>query len=142
MSSGRLDGKRAFLTGAGGGLVAAIAKAFAAEGAEQVLAGRTQAKVQAVADQISSGGGTAVAVQLDVANAEAVEAAVESAHQRMGGLDIVLNGAAIDTGWAPSADMDRERVGRHHRHQPFGHLLRLPRSALPLMVAAGAAARS
>jgi len=54
MSDGRLAGKRVFLTGAGGGLVAAIARAFAAEGATQVLAGRTLAKVEAVAGPLGA----------------------------------------------------------------------------------------
>ena len=102
MSEGRLEGKRVFLTGAGGGLVAAIARAFAAEGAVQVLAGRTPERVEAVA----SGLEWADAVTLDVADSAAVAAAVADAHDRMGGLDVVVNGAAIDTGWAPSADMD------------------------------------
>lgn len=104
MSTGRLDGKRVFLTGAGGGLVAAIARAYAAEGATQVLAGRTLERVQEVAGELDA----AEAVQLDVADASAVQAAVEAAHGRMGGLDVVVNGAAIDTGWAPSADMELE----------------------------------
>ena len=139
MSSGRLEGKRAFLTGAGGGLVAEIARAFAAEGAELVLAGRTPANVQSVADEISAGGGTAFAVELDVADADAVQAAVESAHRRMGGLDIVLNGAAIDTGWAPSADMDREVWDATIAINLSGTYY-VCRSALPLMVAAGGGA--
>src|SRR5690348_18383242 len=75
MSSGRLEGKRVFSTGAGGGLVAAIARAFAAEGAVQVLAGRTLERVEAVA----SGLDRADAVQLDVADSAAVEAAVAAA---------------------------------------------------------------
>jgi 3-oxoacyl-[acyl-carrier protein] reductase len=104
MSTGRLDGKRVFLTGAGGGLVAAIARTYAAEGATQVLAGRTLERVQKVAGELDA----AEAVQLDVSDASAVQAAVEAAHGRMGGLDVVVNGAAIDTGWAPSADMELE----------------------------------
>ena len=90
------------MTGAGGGLVAAIARAFTAEAAVQVLAGRTLERVEAVA----SGLERTEAVQLDVADSAAVEAAVGAAHERMGGLDVVVNGAAIDTGWAPSADME------------------------------------
>ena len=122
MSSGRLDGKRVFLTGAGGGLVAAIARAFTAEGAAQVLAGRTLERVEAVA----SGLERTEAVQLDVADSAAVEAAVGAAHERMGGLDVVVNGAAIDTGWAPSADMELGVWDSHDRHQPLRHLLHLP----------------
>jgi NAD(P)-dependent dehydrogenase (short-subunit alcohol dehydrogenase family) len=106
MSAGRLAGKRALLTGAGGGLVSAIAHAFAAEGAVQVLTGRTPERVQAVVDGLAGTGAEAQAVGLDVTDCDAVEAAVAAAHERMGGLDVVVNGAAIDTGWAPSADME------------------------------------
>ena len=67
-----------------------------------MLAGRTLERVEAVA----SGLERTEAVQLDVADSAAVEAAVGAAHERMGGLDVVVNGAAIDTGWAPSADME------------------------------------
>ena len=86
--------------------MSAIAHAFAAEGAVQVLAGRTPERVQAVVDGLAGAGAEAQAVGLDVADSDAVEAAVAAAHERMGGLDVVVNGAAIDTGWAPSAAME------------------------------------
>ncbi|HEX2588028.1 MAG TPA: SDR family NAD(P)-dependent oxidoreductase, partial [Gaiellales bacterium] len=72
--------------------------------ATQVLAGRTLERVQKVAGELDA----AEAVQLDVSDASAVQAAVEAAHGRMRGLDVVVSGAAIDTGWAPSADMELE----------------------------------
>ena len=132
MSSGRLEGKRVFSTGAGGGLVAAIARAFAAEGAVQVLAGRTLERVEAVA----SGLERADAVQLDVADSAAVEAAVAAAHERMGGLDVVVNGAAIDTGWAPSADMELGVWDSTIAINLSGTYYTC-RAAIPLMVAGG-----
>jgi NAD(P)-dependent dehydrogenase (short-subunit alcohol dehydrogenase family) len=132
MSEGRLDGKRVLLTGAGGGLVAAIARAFAAEGAVQVLAGRTLERVEAVA----SGLERAEAVRLDVADSAAVEAAVASAHERMGGLDVLVNGAAIDTGWAPSADMELGVWDSTIAINLSGTYYTC-RAAIPLMVAGG-----
>lgn len=132
MSDGRLAGKRVFLTGAGGGLVAAIARAFAAEGATQVLAGRTLAKVEAVAGPLDG----AEAVALDVADAAAVDAAVAAAHERMGGLDVIVNGAAIDTGWAPSADMALDVWDTTIAINLSGTYYAC-RAAIPLMVAAG-----
>lgn len=132
MSTGRLDGKRVFLTGAGGGLVAAIARAYAAEGATQVLAGRTLERVQKVAGELNA----AEAVQLDVSDASAVQAAVEAAHGRMGGLDVVVNGAAIDTGWAPSADMELEVWDSTIAINLSGTYY-VCRAAIPLMVADG-----
>jgi NAD(P)-dependent dehydrogenase (short-subunit alcohol dehydrogenase family) len=135
MSTGRLAGKRVFLTGAGGGLVAAIARAYAAEGATQVLAGRTLERVQKVAGELDA----AEAVQLDVSDASAVQAAVEAAHGRMGGLDVVVNGAAIDTGWAPSADMDLEVWDSTIAINLSGTYY-VCRAAIPLMVAGGGGA--
>ena len=135
MSTGRLDGKRVFLTGAGGGLVAAIARAYAAEGATQVLAGRTLGRVQEVAGELDA----AEAVQLDVSDASAVQAAVEAAHGRMGGLDVVVNGAAIDTGWAPSADMELEVWDSTIAINLSGTYY-VCRAAIPLMVADGGGA--
>jgi NAD(P)-dependent dehydrogenase (short-subunit alcohol dehydrogenase family) len=104
-SGPRLAGKRAFVTGAGGGLGGEIASALAAEGAAVTLAGRTAGSVEAAARRAGRG---AVAVTLDVRDAGAVADAVSEAHDRMGGLDVVVNAAAIDTGWAPSADMALE----------------------------------
>jgi NAD(P)-dependent dehydrogenase (short-subunit alcohol dehydrogenase family) len=132
MSSGRLEGKRVFSTGAGGGLVAAIARAFAAEGAVQVLAGRTLERVEGVASELER----ANAVQLDVADSAAVEAAVAAAHERMGGLDVVVNGAAIDTGWAPSADMELGVWDSTIAINLSGTYYTC-RAAIPLMVAGG-----
>ncbi len=57
----------------------------------------------------------------------------------MGGLDIVLNGAAIDTGWAPSADMQREVWDATIAINLSGTYY-VCRSALPLMVAGGGGA--
>jgi NAD(P)-dependent dehydrogenase (short-subunit alcohol dehydrogenase family) len=135
MSTGRLAGKRVFLTGAGGGLVAAIARAYAAEGATQVLAGRTLERVQKVAGELDA----AEAVQLDVSDASAVQAAVEAAHRRMGGLDVVVSGAAIDTGWAPSADMELEVWDSTIAINLSGTYY-VCRAAIPLMVADGGGA--
>jgi 3-oxoacyl-[acyl-carrier protein] reductase len=132
MSTGRLDGKRVFLTGAGGGLVAAIARAYAVEGATQVLAGRTLERVQKVAGELDA----ADAVQLDVSDASAVQTAVEAARGRMGGLDVVVNGAAIDTGWAPSADMELEVWDSTIAINLSGTYY-VCRAAIPLMVAGG-----
>jgi NAD(P)-dependent dehydrogenase (short-subunit alcohol dehydrogenase family) len=135
MSTGRLAGKRVFLTGAGGGLVAAIARTYAAEGATQVLAGRTLERVQKVAGELDA----AEAVQLDVSDASAVQAAVEAAHGRMGGLDVVVSGAAIDTGWAPSADMELEVWDSTIAINLSGTYY-VCRAAIPLMVADGGGA--
>ena len=136
MSAERLKSRRGFVTGAGGGLTAEIARHLAAEGAALVLAGRTVDRVQAVADEIAAAGGVADAVALDVRDAGAVEAAVRAAHDRLGGLDLVINGAAIDTGWAPSADMELGVWDSTIAINLSGTYYTC-RAAIPLMVAGG-----
>jgi NAD(P)-dependent dehydrogenase (short-subunit alcohol dehydrogenase family) len=136
MTSGRLEGRRAFVTGAGGGLAAEIARAFSREGALLVLAGKTLARVQTVADEIAAHGGSAHAVSLDVQDAGAVATCVSAAHARLGALDIVVNGAAIDTGWAPAAEMEVEIWDRTISTNLSGTYY-VCRAALPLMVAGG-----
>ena len=66
-----LQGKRALVTGAGRGLGVAIAAALASAGAEVVLAARTEGEVQAVAEEIRKGGGSATAVVLDITDIQA-----------------------------------------------------------------------
>jgi NAD(P)-dependent dehydrogenase (short-subunit alcohol dehydrogenase family) len=136
MTSGRLQGGRAFITGAGGGLTAEIAHAFAREGALLVLAGKTLARVARVADEIVASGGSAHAVSLDVQDAAAVAEHVSAAHARLGGLDIVVNGAAIDTGWALAAAMDLDVWDRTISTNLSGTYY-VCRAAIPLMVAGG-----
>jgi NAD(P)-dependent dehydrogenase (short-subunit alcohol dehydrogenase family) len=136
MTSGRLQGGRAFITGAGGGLTAEIARAFAREGALLVLAGKTLARVAHVADEIVASGGSAHAVSLDVRDAVAVAEHVSGAHARLGGLDIVVNGAAIDTGWALAAAMDLDIWDRTISTNLSGTYY-VCRAAIPLMVAGG-----
>jgi NAD(P)-dependent dehydrogenase (short-subunit alcohol dehydrogenase family) len=136
MTSGRLQGGRAFITGAGGGLSAEIARAFAREGALLVLAGKTLARVARVADEIVASGGSAHAVSLDVQDAAAVAEHVSAAHARLGGLDIVVNGAAIDTGWALAAVMDLDIWDRTIGTNLSGTYY-VCRAAIPLMVAGG-----
>jgi NAD(P)-dependent dehydrogenase (short-subunit alcohol dehydrogenase family) len=98
----RLAGKRCVISGAGGGLGAGIARAFVAEGATVVIAGRSLERLQRLADEL----GSATAVAVDVRDAAAVAERVAAAHAALGGLDVVVNAAAIDTGWARAGEMD------------------------------------
>jgi NAD(P)-dependent dehydrogenase (short-subunit alcohol dehydrogenase family) len=136
MTSGRLQGGRAFITGAGGGLTAEIARAFAREGALLVLAGKTLARVERVAAEIVAAGGSARAVSLDVQDAAEVAERVSAAHAQLGGLDIVVNGAAIDTGWALAAAMELDIWDRTIQTNLSGTYY-VCRAAIPLMVAGG-----
>lgn len=133
---GRLQGARALITGAGGGLAGGIAEAFAAEGATVALAGRSRERLEAVAGRI---GAAASVWPLDVRDSAAVAAAVTGAHAAMGGLDVLVNGAAIDTGWAPAADMSLE-VWDDTIATNLSGTYYACRAAIPLMLAAGGGA--
>jgi NADP-dependent 3-hydroxy acid dehydrogenase YdfG len=92
--SERLSGKRALITGAAGGIGREIARTFAAEGAEIVAVGRRHEALEALCRDL----GTGHALAADVRDARRVEAAVERAAEVAGGIDTVVNAAAIDVG--------------------------------------------
>lgn len=87
----RLDDKVAVVTGAGRGLGAAIAVAFAEAGADVVIAARTEAQLAEVADQVSAAGRRAHVVVADLAHPEATAALAGEAIETFGKLDIVVN---------------------------------------------------
>jgi 7-alpha-hydroxysteroid dehydrogenase len=89
----RLDGKVAIITGAGRGIGAACAKAFAEAGASVVVGARTVEEIEATAAAIRALGGSALAQQCDVMKEEQLEALVKVTLDTYGRLDIVVNNA-------------------------------------------------
>lgn len=87
----RLEGKIAVIFGAGGEVGTAVAKEFATEGARVFLSGRTESRVQAVADAISADGRTAAAAELDALDEVAVNRHIDQAVATAGRVDIVFN---------------------------------------------------
>jgi len=94
-----LENKTAVIYGAGGAIGAAVARAFAREGARPFLTGRDVAKVDAVAREIVAGGGVAETAQVDALDEKAVEEHLSTVVQRAGGVDISFN--AIGPGPSP-----------------------------------------
>ncbi|RYB05921.1 L-iditol 2-dehydrogenase [Lichenibacterium ramalinae] len=88
----RLRGKVALVTGGAGGIGAAIAERYVAEGARVIVADRSLAAAEAVAARL---GPAAFGFAVDVASIPAVEALLEAAESRVGPLDILVNNAAV-----------------------------------------------
>ncbi|MEY3985001.1 MAG: hypothetical protein RLZ59_446 [Pseudomonadota bacterium] len=88
-----LTGKTALITGAGQGVGQGIALAMAAAGANVVVTGRTLEKLEKTVALIESRGGTAMATACNVKSKGDLEAVVEAAVARFGGVDILVNNA-------------------------------------------------
>jgi 3-oxoacyl-[acyl-carrier protein] reductase len=89
--SAMLKGKRAVVFGAGGSIGSAVAKEFAAEGAEVFLAGRTRSNLEPVAKKITEAGGKAHAAVIDTLDDGAVNQYIDGIVKKAGKIDIVLD---------------------------------------------------
>ncbi|WP_406459983.1 glucose 1-dehydrogenase [Streptomyces sp. NBC_01622] len=111
-SSNRFSGRTALVTGAGSGIGRAIALAFAAEGANVVVAGRRREPLDETVALIEAGGGggagKAFAVSADVSKAADADALVRAAVDRYGSLDVAVNNAGVFRGGRPLADLTEE----------------------------------
>jgi len=85
----------ALVTGASQGIGRAIALALSCAGARVVLAARNTEKLQSLAEEIDATHGAALAVPMDVGDAQQVKAGFRQALERFGRLDILVNNAAI-----------------------------------------------
>lgn len=91
-----LQDKHAVVFGAGGKMGGAAARAFAREGATVHLAGRTAARLDAVAADVAAHGGTATVTRLDTLDRAAVDAFVERIAQEAGRIDASFDGVGFD----------------------------------------------
>ncbi|HUZ75238.1 MAG TPA: SDR family oxidoreductase [Stellaceae bacterium] len=105
---GRLEGKSAFITGAGGGIGGAIARRFAAEGAAIACADLDGGAADRTAAAISKSGGRAIALACDVADARQVAAAIERAVTAFSLLNVVVNTAADDDPMGDTVELNEE----------------------------------
>jgi NAD(P)-dependent dehydrogenase (short-subunit alcohol dehydrogenase family) len=106
-----LDGKVAIVTGASqGGIGEAYADALAGAGASVVCADINSEGARAVADRIGDEGGKALAVTVDIADEESVQRMVDEATSQFGGVDVLVNNAAlmVQIVGAPAMDYARE----------------------------------
>jgi len=117
MEQFRVDGKVAIVTGAGGrgnSIGRAYAFGLANAGAKVIVADLNQAGAQAVADEITADGGQALACQVDIADPASVHAMAALAADEFGGVDILVNNAALmaELASAQAADIPLEEWNR------------------------------
>lgn len=99
----RLADKTALITGAARGIGLEFAKAYVAEGARVAVADIDMARAQAAVQELGS---AAIAVDMDVTQQDSIDAAVAQTADQFGGIDILVNNAAIFTA-APIAEITR-----------------------------------
>jgi NAD(P)-dependent dehydrogenase (short-subunit alcohol dehydrogenase family) len=104
-----LNKKNAVIYGAGGAIGGAVARAFACEGARVFLAGRTLAKLDAVAKEIITNGGVAETAQVDALDEQAIVEHADAVVRKAGSIDILFNAISMgDIQGVPLLDMSLE----------------------------------
>jgi len=131
---GKLEKRRALVTGSSSGIGAGVALAFAREGADVVvnyLGSNQQAAAQKIVGQIRDQGRRSKAIEADVSNAEDVKRMVDGAVTELGGIDILVNNAGM-AGNSKIEDMPIEEWDRMLAVHARGVFL-ATRLVLPMM---------
>ena len=102
----QLQDRRALVTGGGRGIGRDIALALAAAGADVALLGRTRQELERVAAEIAAGGNRSLALTADLADGQAVAAALDTLDSAWGGVDILVNNAGVLGPVGPSHEVD------------------------------------
>jgi NADP-dependent 3-hydroxy acid dehydrogenase YdfG len=106
MDSNNIDGKIVVITGASSGLGEATARMLSAQGATVVLGARRLERIVALADELVRAGGQALALQTDVTRHEDVQRLVDTAVEKFGRIDVLLNNAGL----MPSSPLERRKI--------------------------------
>jgi NAD(P)-dependent dehydrogenase (short-subunit alcohol dehydrogenase family) len=131
-----LTGKVAIVTGASKGIGAAIARGLAAFGARVVVSSRKQESVAAVARAIRDAGGEAIEVAAHMGDRQAVRQLVDRTRELYGGVDVVVNNAAVNPVYGRLLEADEAAFDKIMSVNVKGPL-ELARLAHPLMAGRG-----
>jgi len=137
---GRLAGKVAIITGAGQGIGAAIAESYAAQGCKVLITGRTQSKLDEIADKITAAGGTCTPLVALAGEMDQSEATVGKAIADWGRIDILVNNAHTFTDYLPIEDPKMEANCKIDFQSAFFGSLQLMQLCFPHMVKQGGGA--
>lgn len=113
-----LENKNAIVYGAGGAIGGAVACAFAREGANVFLDGRTRATLDAVAEAITADGDTAETTEVDALDEQALEGHADAMVQRAGRIDVYFNAIGVSqrhVQGTPLVDLSPENFGSRSR---------------------------
>ena len=138
MTTGPLQGRHAFVTGAGSGIGAAIARGLAADGARVTLVGRRSQPLEELAAELGPRSSLAVA-DIDVTDSAAAPRALSLAHDAFGPVDILVNNA----GQAPSAPFEKTslEMWSHVLAVDLTAVFQMTHAVLPDLKARGSGAR-
>ena len=135
--AGRLEGKVAFITGAGTGIGRNAAELFASEGARVAVAEIDPASGRETRQRIRGAGGDAEWIAIDVTDAGSVQAAIGETTERFGRLDVLYNNAGGSTPMdGPVTEAPEEEFWRVIRLDLFGTFL-VCKYGIPRLVEAG-----
>ncbi|MDP7601143.1 MAG: SDR family oxidoreductase [Rhodospirillales bacterium] len=104
----RLENKKAIVTGGGGGIGRAICVDFVKEGATVLCLDINEETVNETVKKLTDLGGTAIAMTADVAEEASAEAAVKTAVDTFGGLNVLVSNAITDIPYVPLTEIDAD----------------------------------
>ncbi len=131
-----LTGKVAIITGASRGIGEAIAMAYAQAGARVVLASRKQDALDEVATRIRAAGGEALPIAAHTGDQAAVDELVQRVVDAYGGVDILVNNAAINPHFGPILTSEESQWDKTYDVNVKGYF-RMAKACVPSMTARG-----
>ena len=109
--SNNIEGKVVVITGASSGLGEATARLLSGQGASVGLGARRVDRLRSLADELTGGGGKAIAITTDVTHCDQVKRLVDAGAQTYGRIDVMINNAGL----MPQAPLDRLKIDEWNR---------------------------